>query len=310
MKRILSLIFGLLIPLGALAQGATAKSFWDDPMNHPQLRLYLLITFVSIVIILIIVVLLVMIRTLSVVFNKMDRQSAEAAGRVYVQQPTWWDKLAQQLNDSVPVTQEKDIELDHNFDGIKELDNHLPPWWKWLFYLSIVWSVVYIFIYHFSNTLPLSREEYDNEVAFALESQQKFLASQPKANIDVTTLEYTNDAEIIKKGKMVFEKINCASCHRNDGGGNVVGPNLTDEYWLHGGSIKNIFNTINTGVVEKGMPAWGKAMSPADVRDVTFYVMSLQRSKPANAKAPQGELFKPEIKSTKSDSTKMQASLK
>lgn len=310
MKRVGLSILGLLITLSAFAQNAVEKKFWDDPFNHPLLSYYVAVTFIFIVIVMVIAVLITMIRTLNVLFHQLERQKIEAEGKVYLPQPTWWDRLLQWLNASVPVSQEKDIELDHNYDGIKELDNHLPPWWKWLFYVTIGWAVVYIVIYHFSNSLPLSREEYENEVAVAIDAQQKFMASQPKAKIDVTTLEFTTDAKIIANGKVLFSKTNCASCHRNDGGGNNVGPNLTDEYWLHGGGIKNIFTTINNGVVEKGMPAWGKSMSATDVRDLAFYVMSLQGSKPANAKAPQGELFKPEIKMEKSDSTKTQASLK
>ncbi|GHN00304.1 hypothetical protein WSM22_17930 [Cytophagales bacterium WSM2-2] len=237
----------------------------------------------------------------------MEKQRAEAAGRVYVPEPSWWDKFAQKLNASVPVAQEKEIELDHNYDGIKELDNHLPPWWKWLFYVSIIWAVIYIGIYHFAYSLPLSREEYENEVALATEEQQRFEASQPKAAIDESTLVYNADATIIERGKAVFAKNTCASCHRNDGGGNSIGPNLTDEYWLHGGGIKNVFTTIKNGVVEKGMPAWGKAMKPSDVRDVTFFVLSLQGTKPTNPKAPQGELYKPEPVTAKPDSSKTTA---
>jgi cytochrome c oxidase cbb3-type subunit 3 len=109
--------------------------------------------------------------------------------------------------------------------------------------------------------------------------------------IDENTLTYSPDEVILTNGKKVFTANNCGSCHRNDGGGNAIGPNLTDAYWIHGGSIRNIFVTINKGVVEKGMPAWGKAMSPSDVRNVAFYIMSLQGTNPPNPKAPQGELF-------------------
>ncbi|MBI3482112.1 MAG: c-type cytochrome [Bacteroidetes bacterium] len=128
--------------------------------------------------------------------------------------------------------------------------------------------------------------------------------------IDESTLVYSPDVAILEKGKAVFTRNNCGSCHRNDGGGNAIGPNLTDEYWLHGGGLKTVFTTIKNGVVEKGMPAWGKAMSPGDVRDVAFFVMSLQGTKPANAKASQGELYEPEVKTEKTDSTKTQAVLK
>jgi cytochrome c oxidase cbb3-type subunit III len=312
-KRFLFTLIAVIASVASFAQDATsatpAKSFWDDPLNHPMFSFYMVATLLFVVFILVIVVSVILVRTIQFLIEQMERQRAEAAGRVYVPSPSWWDKLMQQLNASVPVAEEKNIELDHNYDGIKELDNHLPPWWKWLFYFTIVWSVVYIFVYHFSNSLPLSKEEYENEVTSAAAAQQKFLASQPKAAIDVTTLEYKADAAIIANGKSLFTKNVCASCHRADGGGNAIGPNITDEYWLHGGGIKNVFNTINNGVVEKGMPAWGKTMSQTDVRDLAFFVMSLQGTKPANAKASQGELYKPETKEAKSDSTKVKASM-
>lgn len=305
MKKLLFLLFGMLTATFSWAQDTVKeKGFWDDPFNHPLLSYYLLLSFVFIIIILTIAVCILFIRVIGLLSQQMEKQRAEAAGKEYVPEPTWWDKLAQKLNASVPVTQEKEIELDHNYDGIKELDNHLPPWWKWLFYTCIVWAVFYIAVYHFSYSLPLSSEEYENEVTRAAEAQQKFLASQPKASIDESTLVFTSDAAIIEKGKTVFTKNACGSCHRNDGGGNSIGPNLTDEYWIHGGGIKNVFSTIKNGVVEKGMPAWGKSMSPTDVRDVAFFVMSLQGTKPANPKSPQGELYKPEPKIEKSDSTK------
>jgi cytochrome c oxidase cbb3-type subunit 3 len=307
MKKVFLSLSGFLVTVSSFAQEVAEKKFWDDPFNHPLLPYYLTLTFVFIIIILAIAVCILLIRVLGVLIRQMEKQRAEAAGKLYVPEPNWWDKLTQKLNASVPVAQEKDIELDHNYDGIKELDNHLPPWWKWLFYASIVWAVVYIGIYHFSYSLPLSKEEYENELAKATEALQKYLASQPKAVIDESTLVFTSDAAIIEKGKAVFTRNACGSCHRTDGGGNAIGPNLTDEYWLHGGGIKNVFSTIKNGVVEKGMPAWGKAMSPTDVRDVAFFVVSLQGSKPANAKASQGELYKPEVKTEKSDTTKTAA---
>jgi cytochrome c oxidase cbb3-type subunit III len=219
-----------------------------------------------------------------------------------------WQRFSQKMNASVPVDQEKNIELDHSYDGIKELDNHLPPWWKWLFYGTIGWAAVYIIVFHFSNSLPLSLEEYRAEIAQAEEQARKLKSAQPEPSIDENNLLYTADAAIIEKGKLVFNNNPCGSCHRNDGGGNTIGPNLTDEYWIHGGDIKNIFNTIKNGAVDKGMPAWGKAMSPQDVRDVSFYIMSLQGTNPPNGKAPQGEIFK-QTTSVQSDSTNSQASL-
>jgi cytochrome c oxidase cbb3-type subunit III len=111
---------------------------------------------------------------------------------------------------------------------------------------------------------------------------------EAKAIIDENTIEYTHDAAIIARGKKLFENTTCGACHGNDGAG-TVGPNLTDEYWIHGGDIKNIYLTIKKGVPDKGMPSWEKALKPEQVRDVAFYILSLQGTNPPNAKFPQGE---------------------
>lgn len=308
MKRFLLLLSGWLIANASFAQDSTPAeiSFWNDPINHPLLPLYVGIAFVVIVIALVIGIALYMIQVLNILTEQAKKENAEKLGVAYVPSQSLWQSIAQKLNASVPVSEEKDIELDHSYDGIKELDNHLPPWWKWLFYGTIAWSVVYMIVFHFSRSLPLSEDEYHNEVALAEEQARKLRASQPQATIDENSLVFTNDPAMIEKGKAVFENNPCGSCHRNDGGGNTIGPNLTDDYWIHGGDAKSIFQTIKNGAVDKGMPAWGKAMSPQDLRDLTFYIMSLNGSNPPNAKAPQGELFKRET--VQSDSTK-QASL-
>ena len=313
MKRIVMSIFAVIVSAAAaLGQdpAASTPSFWDDPFNDPMFPLYAVTTFVFIVIILVLVVALYMLRILNMLVRKAAEEKAAKLGVKYVPELNAWQRFWQNINAFVPVEKEGSIELDHNYDGIKELDNHLPPWWKWLFYATIIWAVVYMVVYHVTDTLPLSGQEYDNQVAEAETIKQKFLASQPAAVIDENTLAYTKDDAIINKGKEIFTANNCQSCHRADGGGNAIGPNLTDAYWIHGGDIKSIFTTIKNGVVEKSMPAWGKVMSPQDVRDVTFYVMSLQGTNPADAKAPQGELYqvgKPAAAPT--DSTQVQASL-
>jgi len=309
MKKLILLILTLL-PTVSFAQEATKEvSFWSDPTHHPMFPLFAIMTFVFIVLILISVVTINIIKVLNVFSQKMAEEKAKKEGRVYVPEPSGSEKFWQRFNNSVPLTEEKTIELDHNYDGIRELDNHLPPWWKWLFYGTIVWGVVYLIVYHVTESLPLSAQEYENQIAQAEEAKQKLLASRPVAIIDESTLEYTADAALIASGKKVFITNNCQSCHRVDGGGNAIGPNLTDQYWIHGGTIKQIFTTVKNGVVEKGMPAWGKVMSPTDVRDVVFYVMSLQGTNPANPKAPQGDLVKPEPKA-QTDSTKVVAALK
>jgi cytochrome c oxidase cbb3-type subunit III len=313
MKKIFILVFGMLVGFETLAQqSASIKDFWADPINHPMMPLYTVTSFVFFVIVLVLLVAIYLVRILDLLVKQSEKDRAKKLGIVYAPKPSWWEKMWQSANNFVPLAQEKDIELNHSYDGIKELDNHLPPWWKWLFYGTIIWGAVYLVVYHVSSTMPLQIAEYQSEVEDAAEEVRKLRASQPLQAIDENALTFSSDAEIINKGKSVFTGNNCASCHRIDGGGNTIGPNLTDNYWLHGGEIKNIFGTIKNGVVEKGMPAWGKLMSPQEVRDVTFYVMSLQGTNPLNGKAPQGNLFKPITQDSlniKSDSTRRQASL-
>ena len=310
MKKLI-LTFLTIAPSVSFAQEATKEvSFMSDPTNHPMFPLFVIMAFVFVVLILILTVTINIIKVLNLFSRKMAEQKAAKEGRVYVPEPSGAEKFWQRFNNSVPLTEEKTIELEHNYDGIRELDNHLPPWWKWLFYGTIAWSVVYLVVYHVTKSLPLSIQEYENQVTQAEEVKQKLLASQPVAVIDENTLEYTADEAFINNGKKVFITNNCQSCHRVDGGGNVIGPNLTDDYWIHGGDIKKIFTTVKNGVVEKGLPAWGKVMSPSDVRDVVFYVMSLHGTNPPNPKAPQGELEKPAEPKAQTDTTKVVAAVK
>ena len=267
--------------------------FWDDPFNSPLMPLYGVTALVFVTIVLVLVVAVYMLRIVNIMAHQAEKEKIEKMGLVFAPKPTWWESTWHQLNATVPISMEKDLDLGHSYDGIRELDNHLPPWWKWLFYTTIGWAAVYLIVYHISSSLPLQIDEYQNDVAASNLQIRAFNASQPQEVIDESALVFTKDEARITKGQKVFMSNNCGQCHRNDGGGNGIGPNLTDEYWLHGGELKNVFSTIKVGIIEKGMPAWGKVMSPQDVRDVAFFVMSLQGTNPKNAKAPQGELFKP-----------------
>lgn len=309
MRRVVLFVLAMTITFGGFAQetAVVAPAFWDDPINHPMLPFYIVTLFMFVVVVVVGIVAIYLIKILNMMSEQAEREKSKKLGVAYTAKETWWDKFVQKVNASVPVEQEKEIVLDHNYDGIRELDNHLPPWWTWLFIGTIGFAAIYIVVFHFTDALPLQEQEYQNELTVAEEKSRKFRASQPQATIDENTLVYAADAAIIAKGKEVFLSNNCGSCHRNDGGGNTIGPNLTDNYWIHGGDVKKVFQTIKNGVIEKGMPAWGKAMSPQNVMDVTFFVMSLQGTNPANAKAPQGELFAPEPIAP--DSTKTQASL-
>lgn len=302
-KAAMTVLLAMTAVAPVLAQDAAApKSFMDDPINHPMAPLYLVTALVFITLVLVITVAVYMLRILNAFVEQAERERAKKLGIAYVPSVSWWTKMWDELNASVPVAKEQDIDLGHEYDGIRELDNHLPPWWKGILYGSMIWAVIYLIAYHFLGSLPLSGAEYENELAVAAEQVRAYRATQPVEVIDENTLAYSNDAALLSNGQKVFISNNCQQCHRQDGGGNAIGPNLTDTSWIHGGSIKNIFQTIKNGVVEKGMPAWGKVMSPTDVRDVAFYVMSLQGSNPPDAKAPQGTVYTPETPTTPADS--------
>jgi cytochrome c oxidase cbb3-type subunit 3 len=206
----------------------------------------------------------------------------------------WWKQFSRKLADVVPIEKEKDILLDHNYDGIRELDNNLPPWWLYGFYLSIAVSIFYIGFYHFSSYAKSSAEIYEMEMAAAKVQVDEFLSRQADV-VDENNVELLTDEPSLSAGKSIFTTL-CAVCHLEHGGGGAlsVGPNLTDKYWIHGGSIKDVFTTIKYGVPEKGMISWKSQLRPADMHTVSSYILSLQGTNPPDAKEPQGDLYEPE----------------
>jgi len=203
----------------------------------------------------------------------------------------WLKKLLKYWTKAKDIEEEQEIILDHNYDGIKELDNSLPPWWVYMFYITIVFAVVYLIRFEIMGG-DTPEMEYEKAVAQARMEVNKYKANSPDVfNID--DLKLLTDASDLKRGKAVFN-LNCASCHLADGGGSI-GPNLTDEYWILGGGIKNVFNTVyNGGRNGKGMIAWNKTLKAEDIAKVSSYVISLQGTTPAKAKAPQGEKWEEE----------------
>lgn len=184
--------------------------------------------------------------------------------------------------------QDKIIE-GHSYDGIKEYDNPLPPWWVYLFIISIIWSVIYMYYYHVSDWGPSSAEEYEISM---IPSDEQLVAQQAGAWSNIQLIVMTGQAEL-DEGKTIFTQ-NCASCHREDGGGGI-GPNLTDANWIHGGSFENIANTVINGVPEKGMVSWKPLLTPDAILKVASYIHeSLAGLNVANGKAPQGDIYEAE----------------
>ncbi|GAA4307874.1 cbb3-type cytochrome c oxidase N-terminal domain-containing protein [Pontixanthobacter gangjinensis] len=200
----------------------------------------------------------------------------------------WIKKAYDKLLDKKPIEKEEEIILDHNYDGIKELDNNLPPWWLYGFYVSIIFAGIYLARYHIFDG-PTQKEEYLVEVAEARAAVEEY-KKNAKGLIDANTVEILTGEEDIKAGKAIFSG-NCAACHKIDGGGGI-GPNLTDSYWILGGGIKNVFNTISEGGrAGKGMVAWKTDLNPEEIAQVSSYVLSLHGTTPAEPKEPQGELW-------------------
>lgn len=184
-----------------------------------------------------------------------------------------------------PLSEEKDMMLDHDFDGITELDNPTPAWFNVLFYGSILFGAVYLLNYHVFKWSPLQDEEYAIEMKAAEAEKVAFLAKAGNL-IDENSVKVDTDPAVIAAGKAVYMQ-NCVACHVADGGGSV-GPNLTDDFWIHGGTINSIFKTIKYGVPEKGMIAWEKTLTAKQTSDLSNFIMSLKGTKPANPKEPQG----------------------
>ncbi|GAB1444927.1 MAG: c-type cytochrome [Cyclobacteriaceae bacterium] len=306
MKKVKAIFAMMLLSIGTFAQSGNANkgSMWEDPVS----LFYVTVGFLIVVAVLVIVVALYLLQVLRYMAKDTAIKRAKAQGIEYKEQPSWWENLNQKLHGFVPIEKEEAIIMDHSYDGIRELDNHLPPWWKWLFYGSIIWGVVYFIAYHVTDSLPLQTEEYNTEVAQAEEQVRKLKAANPGAVIDENTVILTTEVTALADGKETFNNI-CSSCHRMDGGGDI-GPNLTDKYWKHGGSVKDVFKVVRDGVPNTNMVAWGGALSPEKMQNVSSYLLTLQGTNPPNAKAPEGDLYEPAAtKPATSDSVKTQASI-
>jgi cytochrome c oxidase cbb3-type subunit 3 len=184
-----------------------------------------------------------------------------------------------------PLSQEKDLLIEHEYDGIQELDNPTPAWFMYLFYATITFAVCYLLIYHVFKAAPLQYDEYKNEVAQAAVANKAYL-SKAGNMVDENTVKLSRDPAVLASGKTIF-MTNCLACHGPQGQG-LVGPNLTDDYWLHGSKIGDLFKTIKYGVPAKAMPTWEKLLSPKQISDVANYIKSLHGTNPPNPKAPQG----------------------
>ena len=241
-----------------------------------------LVTVVSIVVLLTLVVALQAMKVLAGL-NKANEEAQEA-----VQEPGLWQKFMAAMTRSVPIEEEATVMTDHAYDGIQELDNRLPPWWLYGFYVTIVFGIGYVLYFHVFQIGNLQEAEYKQEMANAKEQVAIYLASLDNL-IDESNVTLSQEQADLAVGKEAYVQ-NCVTCHGADGQGGV-GPNLTDQYWLHGGDVKDVFKTIKYGIPQKGMIAWQNKFTPKQMQQLSSFIISLQGTNPANAKEPQGRLF-------------------
>lgn len=297
----------LFKPLGKVAAGlmlflttANLANAQDDSAvkegflsNLNETEIVLLIA-MGVLIALTLLIVVVFIYVLSVFrLLQADQQKSVAGAAHEKEKESFWKRFNKRFisGDLLPVEQEKEIMMDHEYDGIYELNNSMPPWLKYLFYATIAIAFFYVMHYLVLDTGKLQIEEYEEELALAEEeaASRTLLAG---SSIDENNVVFVTDEAVLGEAEALYLQ-NCAACHGADGGG-TVGPNLTDEYWLHGGSIQDVFKVIKYGVQEKGMIPWQGKLSPEEMQNMASYVLSLQGTTPASPKEPQGEKFEME----------------
>lgn len=266
--------------------------FFVDSGNEPAFLKY------PIIMLFLLLVLLVLIAIEAIVgaLENILYQSLDETAKVkflYTKSTTqklfdWTVSIYKKVVGTKPIEEEGEIILDHNYDGIQELDNDLPPWWLYGFYASIIFGVIYMARYHVFN----GENQYE-ELQATLEQAKVELEEYKKTAkdlVDYNTVVVLTSASDLASGKKIFDA-NCVACHMADGGGGI-GPNLTDKHWILGGGINNIFKTISEGGRDgKGMIAWKQSFKPSEIAQVSSYVLSMQGTTPANPKVAEGEIW-------------------
>ena len=285
---IMCLSFVFVIP--SFAQSTESAS------SNLETMLIIVLIFVLIVAILILIIGLYLVSIIRMILLEDKKQKALLEGNEFnpEDEKPWWSKLMNKATDSVSIEEEETVMLDHDYDGIHELDNHLPPWWKGLFYITVVWGIIYFMVYHVFDAAPLMHEEYDIVMEDAQIAREAMMALEGN-NIDENNVEFSDEAEVLANGKAIYDR-ECVACHAPEGQG-LIGPNFTDNYYIHGGSINDIFKTIKYGVPQKGMISWQSKLTPSDMRDVGSFIMTFVGTTPQNPpapKGPEGEEYIPE----------------
>ncbi len=202
-----------------------------------------------------------------------------------------WLQFNTMLGNDIPLEKDAELLTDHDYDGIQELDNGMPPMLKYIFVITVIAAFAYWINYHVIGASPLPLQEYEIELEQAAIAKEAYLKKAGNS-VDENTVTLLTDANLLAAGEKVYVT-NCVACHGDKGQGGV-GPNFTDNYWLHGGDIKSVFKIVKYGVAAKGMRSWQSEIKPGDMQAVSSYILSkLGGTNVAGGKAPQGELFTP-----------------
>ncbi|HEY3386434.1 MAG TPA: cbb3-type cytochrome c oxidase N-terminal domain-containing protein, partial [Saprospiraceae bacterium] len=283
-KRIKSGTTKTVIPFGFLLMSSTLMAQDAFTVNTPGLSAPMM----TILLILVICAELFLIIFFATRINDFIRK-LETQGQPEVAALPLMERLKKKWDDMhfKPIEEEHQLDTGHSYDGIRELDNVIPPWFTTAFLLTIVFAIGYIYRYHFAKSAPMQIEEYEIAVAKANLEHDEYLKTQA-SNIDESNVALMTGAEL-EAGKKTFVML-CAACHKSDGGG-LVGPNLCDDYWIHGGSLQSVFKTIKYGVPDKGMISWKEQLTPNQMAQVANYILTLKGTNPPDAKDKQGELY-------------------
>ena len=269
-----------------------AMEYFIDSGDRPAFLKYPMISVFLFVFLFLLIAIEIMVAAVdNITYNLMteeQRKQLHTTNNLSYKERQWYKNLMQSLTKSTPIEHEAQLLLDHDYDGIKELDNNLPPWWVYLFYGCIVFAAIYLVRFEIMGGDD-QEMELKKEMAQAKIEVAEYMKTAPDM-MDEKSVTLLTDAASLAEGKVIFTS-NCAACHRADGGGQI-GPNLTDDQWILGGGIKKLFHTITNGGRDgKGMIAWKGTLKPKEIQKVSSYIISLEGSNPKDPKASEGEVW-------------------